>query len=89
MAGTIKRLVGEIVGDGRLADDGARQANHPGSSDATVEAPPLPSEPRKTKGCDTSNAVVKDAPEGEDLDLVEGEGGEVGLGDGEDLNRDD
>ena len=54
-----------------------------------MEAPPLPSEPRKTKGCDTSNAIVKDAPEGEDLDLVEGEGGEVGLGDGEDLNRDD
>jgi hypothetical protein len=40
---------------------------------------------------DTREAVVEDADktEGKDRDLVHGDGGTLGLDDGEDLNRDD
>jgi hypothetical protein len=48
-----------------------------------------PSEPGKDKGRETREAIVQDADktEGQDRDLVHGDGGTLGLGDGEDLNR--
>jgi hypothetical protein len=50
-----------------------------------------PSEPRKDEERETREAVVQDADktEGRDRDLVHGDGGTLGLGDGEDLNKDD
>jgi hypothetical protein len=50
-----------------------------------------PSEPRKDEERETREAVVQDADktEGKDRDLVHGDGGTLGLGDGEDLNKDD
>jgi hypothetical protein len=45
---------------------------------------------RKDKKREMREAVVEDAEtEGEDHDLVHGDGGTLGLGDGEDLNKDD
>ena len=38
VAGTAKRLVGEIVGDGRLADDGTSQAAHGTSAESSPQA---------------------------------------------------
>ena len=38
VAGTAKRLLGEIVGDGRLVDDGTRQAAHGTSVDSSPQA---------------------------------------------------
>jgi hypothetical protein len=51
----------------------------------------LPSEPRKDKERETRKAILQDADktEGEDRDLVHGDGGTLGLGDDEDLNKDD
>jgi hypothetical protein len=54
--------------------------------------PKMPrSEPRKDKEREMRQAVVKDADktEGKDRDLVHGDGGTLGLGNDEDLNRDD
>lgn len=50
-----------------------------------------PSEPRKDKERDVRQAVIEDADktEGKDRDLVHGDGGTLGLDEGEDLNRDD
>jgi hypothetical protein len=50
-----------------------------------------PSPPRKDKEREMRDAVVEDAgkTEVEDRDLVHGDGGTLGLGDGEDLNKDD
>jgi hypothetical protein len=50
-----------------------------------------PSEPRKDEQREMREAVVQDADktEGKDRDLVHGDGGTLGLGDGEHLNRDD
>jgi hypothetical protein len=47
-----------------------------------------PSEPRKDE---EREAVVQDADktEGRDRDLVHGDGGTLGLGDGEDLKKED
>ena len=49
------------------------------------------SEPRKDRDRDTRDALVKDADktEGKDRDLVHGDGGTIGLGDGQDLDNDD
>lgn len=51
----------------------------------------MPDEPRTGRTNDTRKAVVEDAgmTEGEDRDLVYGDGGALGLGEGEDLNEDD
>ena len=50
-----------------------------------------PSEPRKDKQRETREAMVQDADknEGKDRDLVHGDGGTLGLGENEDLNKDD
>jgi hypothetical protein len=50
-----------------------------------------PSEPRKDEEREMRKAVVQDADktEGKDRDLVHGDGGTIGLSDGEDLNEDD
>jgi hypothetical protein len=50
-----------------------------------------PSEPRKDTDREMRKAVVQDADKTGDKnrDLVHGDGGTLGLGDGEDLNRDD
>jgi hypothetical protein len=50
-----------------------------------------PTEPRKNTERETCEAVVEDAGKAEvdDRDLVHGEGGTLGLGEDEDLNRDD
>lgn len=45
LAGTTKRLVGEIVGDGRLADEGARQAATGTPALADRATPQVPHEP--------------------------------------------
>jgi hypothetical protein len=48
-----------------------------------------PSEPRKDEEREMRKAVVQDADktEGKDRDLVHGDGGTIGLSDGEDLNN--
>jgi hypothetical protein len=54
--------------------------------------PKMPSsEPRKDEQREMREAVIQDADkiDVEDRDLVHGDGGTLGLGDGEDLNRDD
>jgi hypothetical protein len=54
--------------------------------------PKMPlSEPRKNEERETREAVVQDADktEGKDRDLVHGDGGTLGLGECEDLNKDD
>jgi hypothetical protein len=50
-----------------------------------------PAEPRKDQERDMRQAVLEDADktEGEHRDLVHGDGGTLGLGEGEDMNRDD
>ncbi|MBR0868953.1 hypothetical protein JQ633_01175 [Bradyrhizobium tropiciagri] len=50
-----------------------------------------PPKPPKDTERDMRSAVVKDADKSEDKDrdLVHGEGGTLGLDDGDDLNRDD
>jgi hypothetical protein len=50
-----------------------------------------PSEPRKDEQREMHEAVVQDAEKTDvkDRDLVHGDGGTLGLGDGEDLNKDD
>jgi hypothetical protein len=50
-----------------------------------------PSEPCKDKEREMRQAVVEDADktEGKDHNLVHGDGGTLGLGDGDDLNKDD
>ncbi len=50
-----------------------------------------PSKPRKDVEREMTNAVIEDAgkTEGKDRDLVHGNGGTLGLGDQEDLNRDE
>lgn len=50
-----------------------------------------PSEPRKDKEREMRNAVETDAGEtsDEDRDLVHGDGGTLGLGDDQDLSKDD
>jgi hypothetical protein len=50
-----------------------------------------PSQPRKDKERETREAIVQDADktEGKDRDLVHGDGGTLGLGDDEDMNKDD
>jgi hypothetical protein len=50
-----------------------------------------PSEPRKDEQREMRKAVVQDADktEGKDRDLVHGDGGTLGLGGYEDLNKDD
>ncbi len=62
----------------------------PGSREPANPKKP-PSEPRKDKERETREAVVKDADKTEDKDrnLVHGDGGTLGLGDGEDLDRND
>ena len=49
------------------------------------------SKPRQDSERDTRAAVVEDGDktESNDRDLVHGEGGTLGLGDGEDINHDD
>jgi hypothetical protein len=58
---------------------------------STWQAEDAPSEPPKDKEREMRRAVVEDADktEGEDRDVVHGDGGTLGLGDGEDLNKDD
>ncbi|HEX3677358.1 MAG TPA: hypothetical protein VHU79_08225 [Sphingomicrobium sp.] len=54
--------------------------------------PKMPSsEPRKDKERNMRQAIVEDADktEGEHRDLVHGDGGTLGLGDDEDMNKDD
>ena len=54
--------------------------------------PKMPlSPPRKDEEREMRKAVVRDADKtgDEDRDLVHGDGGTLGLGDGEDLNKDD
>lgn len=46
-AGTVKRLVGEIVGDGRLADEGSRQAAVGTPSHRSVEQAPQAQAPQQ------------------------------------------
>ncbi|WP_027545302.1 hypothetical protein [Bradyrhizobium sp. WSM2254] len=50
-----------------------------------------PPAPRKDTERDMRKAVVEDADktEGKDRDLVHGDGGTLGMDEGEDLNRDD
>ena len=50
-----------------------------------------PSPPRTDKEREMREAVIQDADKtgDEDRDLVHGDGGTLGLGDGEDLNKDD
>lgn len=50
-----------------------------------------PSKPRKDEEREMREAVIKDADksDGKERDLVHGDGGTIGLGDGDDLNRDD
>jgi hypothetical protein len=50
-----------------------------------------PSEPRKDEEREMREAIIQDADkiEDKDRDLVHGDGGTLGLGDGEDLNEDD
>jgi hypothetical protein len=50
-----------------------------------------PSEPRKDEEREMGEAIIQDADktEDKDRDLVHGDGGTLGLGDGEDLNEDD
>ena len=52
---------------------------------------PLKSEPREDRGREMREAIVEEADktEGKDRDLVHGDGGTLGLGAGEDLNKDD
>jgi hypothetical protein len=49
------------------------------------------SKPRKDEQRETTDAVVQDADktEGKDRDLVHGDGGTLGLGEDEELNKDD
>ena len=49
------------------------------------------SEPSEERGRAIREAIAEDADqaEGQDRDLVHGEGGTLGLGPGEDLNEDD
>jgi hypothetical protein len=54
--------------------------------------PKMPSsQPRKDKERAMREAIIEDADktEGKDRDLVHGDGGTLGLGDGADLNKDD
>lgn len=53
------------------------------------EMPPSP--PREDREREMRKAVIQDADKTgvEDRDLVHGDGGTLGLGDGEDLNKDD
>ncbi len=55
------------------------------------EPKPASSDTRKDKEREMRQATVEDADktEGKDRDLVHGDGGTLGLGDGEDLNKDD
>jgi hypothetical protein len=55
-----------------------------------LEKPPS-AQPRKDRQREMREAIVEDADktEGKNRDLVHGEGGTLGLGDGEDLNEDD
>lgn len=48
-------------------------------------------EPRHDQGRDTRQAIVEDADNsgGKGRDLVHGDGGTIGLGEGQDLNHDD
>jgi hypothetical protein len=101
VVGSAKQIVAEIVGDGRLAEEGSREAvaNRPlsvpdglpqnRSKLGKLKMPP--SEPRKDKERETREAVVQDADktEGKDRDLVHGDGGTLGIGDGDDLHKDD
>jgi hypothetical protein len=50
-----------------------------------------PSEPRKDEQRETREAIVQDADktDGKHRDLVHGDGGTLGLGDGEDMHKDD
>lgn len=50
-----------------------------------------PSKPRKDEERETREAIVQDAnkTEGRDRDLVHGDGGTLGLGDGENPDKDD
>lgn len=50
-----------------------------------------PSPPRKDKEREMREAIIEDADktEVENRDLVHGDGGTLGLGEGEDLNKDD
>lgn len=50
-----------------------------------------PSPPRKDKEREMREAIIEDADktEVEDRDLVHGDGGTLGLGEDEDLNKDD
>lgn len=50
-----------------------------------------PSEPRKDEEHEAREAVVQDTDKTEDRDrdIVHGDGGTLGLGDGEDLNKND
>jgi hypothetical protein len=60
-------------------------------STKTEQANTPPVQPRKDTERETREAVVEDAgkTEVDDRDLVHGEGGTLGLGEDEDLNRDD
>jgi hypothetical protein len=53
--------------------------------------PKTSSEPRKHREREMQEAIVEDAgkTDGGDGDLVHGDGGTLGLGKGEDMNRDD
>ena len=55
-------------------------------------APPKnPPEPKKDREREMQQAIIEDADEndGKDRDLVHGDGGTIGLGADDDLNRDD
>jgi hypothetical protein len=55
-------------------------------------APPKTSpEPKKDREREMQQAIIEDADEndGKDRDLVHGDGGTIGLGADDDLNRDD
>ncbi len=56
-----------------------------------TEANPPPARPHKDSEKETREAVIEDAGKTgvDDRDLVHGEGGTLGLGADEDLNRDD
>ena len=58
VTGTAKRLVGEIVGDGRLVEEGTRQAAHGTSTDEP--APQIQSEVQPSEHPATANLPQED-----------------------------
>lgn len=95
VTGTAKQIIAEIVGDGRLAEEGARQARESSPRLAGPLEPgrpkAAPSKPRAERASERWEDVIEgaDKADAEDRDLVHGDGGTLGLGDGEDLNKSD